>query len=195
MLLTIYYAKIAIFVSSFKKITEQKMTFDFIPLDFYTPLYHHIILLVTLFTFIELHVRGYTKNKYLGLILLTFVVAFLGFRPLSGKFFGDMSTYAGHFESYSMGLPIIKKEDILFSLFMQACSRIMDVHAFFLICAILYVVPMFIISKKWFNSLWFYAFLMFVGSFSFWGYGVNGIRNGIASSFLLLSKFACLNGR
>ena len=86
MLLTIYYAKIAIFVSSFKKITEQKMTFDFIPLDFYTPLYHHIILLVTLFTFIELHVRGYTKNKYLGLILLTFVVAFLGFRPLSGKF-------------------------------------------------------------------------------------------------------------
>lgn len=163
------------------------MTFDFIPLSSYTPLYHHIILLVTLFAFIELQLRGYTKNRFLSIGLMLFAIIYMGFRPISGAYFGDMSTYARHFEWYSMGGAILKNEDILFRLFMQFCSRIMDVNTFFLICAILYIIPLYILSKKWFNSLWFYAFLILVGSFSFWSYGVNGIRNGIAGSFFLLA--------
>ena len=163
------------------------MTFDFIPLHFYTPLYHHIILLVTLFIFIELQLRGYTQNKYLGFFLLVFVVIYMGLRPISGMYFGDMGGYSYQFKMLKSGFPITNKKDILFRLFMQGCSKIMDVHTFFLVCAILYVVPLYIVSKKWFSSVWFYAFLMLVGSFSFWSYGTNGIRNGIASSFLLLA--------
>lgn len=58
---------------------------------------------------------------------------------------------------------------------------------FFFVCATLYIVPCYIIAKKWFQKYWFYAFLMMIGSFSFWTYGTNGIRNGIATAFFLMA--------
>ena len=56
---------------------------------------------------------------------------------------------------------------------------------FFLICAFCYVFPMYKISKVFFNEYWFYCFFMFIVSFSFWAYGVNGVRNGMACSLFL----------
>lgn len=44
---------------------------------------------------------------------------------------------------------------------------------------------MYKISKSLFNNLWYYAFLMFAVSFSFYTYGVNGVRNGAALSLFL----------
>jgi len=42
-------------------------------------------------------------------------------------------------------------------------------------------------SKVYFKEYWFYGFLMFIVSFSFWSYGTNGIRNGLATSLFLLA--------
>ena len=50
----------------------------------------------------------------------------------------------------------------------------------------LYIVPLYIVSKKLFKRYGFYAFYLFIASFSFWAYGTNGIRNGIATSVFLL---------
>lgn len=161
--------------------------FDFIPLSFYTPLYHHIILLVTLLVFIELHLQGYVKHNKLGVALMIFVIIYMGLRPISGAYFGDMGLYARRFSDMAIGEAGVIQKDIMFQYFMLASSKIMSVNTFFLLCAIIYVVPMYLVSKKWFKSAWFYAFLMLVGSFSFWAYGTNGIRNGIASSFFLLA--------
>jgi hypothetical protein len=61
------------------------------------------------------------------------------------------------------------------------------VNFFFFLCAVIYVLPLYIISKKWFNNYWFISFLILVGSFSFWGFGTNGVRNGLASSIFLLA--------
>jgi len=162
------------------------MSFDFIPLHFYTPLYYHLLLIVTLATFLQLQRRNLKQSNF-GFVLLLFIVFYMGLRPISGRYFGDMATYNRYFEYYQAGNTILVTKDLLFHYFMQACSKIMSAHTFFLTCAILYIVPLYIVSKKWFKEYWFYAFLMLAGSFSFWAYGTNGVRNGIASSIFLLA--------
>jgi len=168
------------------------MTIDFIPINFYTPLYYHIILIVTLITFLHSQRMTFSDSRNLnyikvgGFFLFWFVLLYMGLRPIHGVFV-DMTTYARGFERYKAGEPILSDKDFLFHLFVKGSSTILNIHAYFFICAVLYVVPLYLICKKWFKQYWFYAFLMLVGSFSFWAYGTNGIRNGIATSLFLLA--------
>lgn len=168
------------------------MSFDFIPIQQYTPLYYHILLCINLFTFLHTQILRLedTKNlnyiKVTGVVLLSFVLLYMGLRPIHGVFV-DMTTYAHSFTDYANGMEITSNKDYLFHIFLKGCSQIMPIHFFFFLCASLYVVPCYVISKKWFGKYWFYAFLMLVSSFSFWTYGTNGIRNGIGTSLFLLA--------
>jgi hypothetical protein len=109
----------------------------------------------------------------------------MGLRPVS-DFFGDTPTYARLFNLYKEGEQVYAEKDIIFNTFMLLCSKIMSVNMFFLTCAFLYVYSLYLVCKKWFPNYWFYAFLLLVGSFSFWGGVVNGIRNSMAGSIFLL---------
>lgn len=142
-------------------------------------------MVVTLYTFILLQ-QGKFKVAEYGYVVFFLILAYLGMRPIS-RVFGDMRTYANYFEDYVAGAPVDVDKDILFHWFMYVCSQLMDVRYFFLVCAILYITPLYFASKKWFREYWFYSFLMLAGSFSFWAYGTNGIRNGIATSLFLLA--------
>jgi len=110
----------------------------------------------------------------------------MGLRPISGVFI-DMTTYYHSFMQYAGGAPAKTTHDVFFNKFMKYCSGIMSANAFFFLCASFYTLPVYLISKKWFKQYWYYAFLMLVGSFSFWSYGTNGIRNGIATAFFLMA--------
>lgn len=162
------------------------MFIDFVPLASYTPLYFHALLVIFFIVFIELQ-KGLFKGYAIGGIIVILITLYMGLRPISGRFFGDMGVYARYYNNYASGVPIYGKTDLLFHSFMKVCSYVMSVHSFFLLCATLYIVPLYLASKKWFKEYWFYAFLMLVGSFSFWAYGTNGIRNGLASSFFILA--------
>ncbi|CAM3644834.1 EpsG family protein [Flavobacterium gelidilacus] len=162
------------------------MSFDFIPLEYYTFIYYLIILIVVLNTFFQLQTAKFKSNKN-GLLLVWFVIIYMGFRPISIAYFADMDTYAKYFENYQNGESILTDKDILFHYFMQWCSSFMSVNFFFLTCAFLYIFPLYLVCKKWFVKYWFYAFLLLIASFSFWGAGTNGIRNGIAGSIFLLA--------
>ena len=70
---------------------------------------------------------------------------------------------------------------------MQWFSKFTTVHGFFLFCAFLYVGPLWLAMRRLFSSYYFIPFLVILCMFSFWQYGVNGIRNGIASSFFILA--------
>ena len=166
--------------------------FDFIALEYYTPIFYNAIFLILLFLFLKLHTSGYVilnpKNKeYKSLLLLLAVTLYMGLRPISGKYFIDMATYNYVFEQYVMGEKMDFFNDILWSMFMQFSSSIMTAQFFFLLCAILYILPLYIASKKWLGVDRYFLFLMFIVSFSFWSYGVNGIRNGIATSVFVLA--------
>lgn len=165
---------------------------DFVPLALYYRVYLYSALAIVLITFfhtriLEIHDRkniGYIN--FIGHILLLFLIFYMGLRPVSGRYFTDMATYAILYENYAHGGPIILKSDVVFHQFMKFCSLFLSTQNFFLLCAILYIVPMYIVAKKLFKTYWFYAFLMLVISFQFWPYGVNGIRNGMATSLFLL---------
>ncbi len=164
---------------------------DLIPVELYTPIYYYTLLLVVLMTIVHTitNVLGSAGNKSfikgIGLFTLLFVLLYLGLRPINNVFV-DMTTYNYNFESYVDGAPIIKSNDLLFHIFTKLSAQIMNAQMYFFSCACLYVIPLYLVSKKWFNQYWFYGFLFLVASFSFWAYGTNGIRNGIAGSLFLL---------
>lgn len=166
---------------------------DLIPLEYYTPVYYNslfILIIVTLFHTFALSgrdVKSYAFNRIFSYFVLFSVILYMGLRPISGWIFGDMSTYAATFNRYAEGGSIVSSSDFVFHYFMKICSSVMSVGMFFLTCAFLYLIPPFLAFKKWFPNHYFFALLVFITSFSFWAYGTNGIRNGIASSFLIFA--------
>jgi len=167
--------------------------FDFIPLEYYTPLYFNMLLLVVIITFI--HTQSYsgfskitfTFNKVTTSILFSFVLLYIGLRPISFVF-GDMGTYASHFDQLAYGDGFLfPKGDIGFYSLMKLISYTKSATLFFFIIAVLYVVPLYIAVRKWFPTYYFFGFLMLLASFSFWSFGTNGLRNGVATSFMLLA--------
>jgi hypothetical protein len=111
----------------------------------------------------------------------------MGLRPISGAYFGDMGTYANVFANYASGGIMLFQQDVGFDFFMSFCAKVMTVNFFFLLCSVIYVFPLYLASKKLFQNYWFYSFLLFISSYSFWTYGTNGIRNGLATSLVLLA--------
>jgi len=164
----------------------------FVPLDLYYPLYVNISLFFILFTLIHAYTLDIENPKnqlyinFTGYFFLIFSILFIGLRPLSGLHFGDMTTYNKHYLYYINGGDVHSTKDVFFHYFMKYCSYFFSPSIFFTICFSLYILPMYRVSKVFFKEYWFYCFMMFIVSFSFWTYGTNGIRNGIAASFFLL---------
>ncbi|WP_264512826.1 EpsG family protein [Flavobacterium sp. N1719] len=119
-----------------------------------------------------------------GFVFLVYVLLFMGLRPISYRF-GDMLIYNIQFQNLKNGFGMTFKKDVVFEYFMYFMSRIGDVYLFFFACCVLYVLPLYAFSKKIFQEYWAFAFVMLMISFSFWSYGTNGIRNGIATSIFL----------
>ncbi len=166
---------------------------DFIiPLRDYAFYFYQVIFGICLITYVHTFVlTGYEKKTYnynrtLSIVLLLFIVLYIGLRPISEYYFIDMATYAQTFQQFKNGMQIKPGGDLAFELFLKICSHLMTVKVFFFICALIYILPLFIAVKKWFPNYYFFAFLLLVGSFSFLTYGTNGIRNGMATSLFIL---------
>lgn len=177
--------------------------FDFVPTEKYTFYYYQFFLIVTLLVFfhsILLQMDDKKNIRFLnvfGFLSLFFTVLYIGFRPINGVFI-DMTIYAYTFERFQNNDPIEFSEDYGFYYFMIFCTKIMTKEFFFFVCALIYTIPLYLVSKKIFKQYWFYSFLMFCISFSFWAYATNGIRNGLASSLFILAlsyhkkKYLCI---
>ena len=168
--------------------------FDWIPLELYSDIYYYILMIIVLLTAVNLNRYKFTSqnniiiNKLLLYVIILLCTLYMGGRPISGRFFGDMYTYDMYFQRIKIsGIEAgMLESDSLFYYYMYICTLIMDNHTFFIISSILYFLPILIVSNVNFNRNAFYAVLLLVGSFSFWSYGVNGIRNGLATSMFLL---------
>lgn len=169
--------------------------FTSIPLAYYTTFYYIVLFLITILYFIYTQNSAFdSRYKFniicfsvLGYITLLFTISYMGTRPVSGRYFGDMSTYYATFELMKVwGRSVMPPNDKLFYYYMYICTRLMSSDKFFLLTAFLYIIPLFITSRKLFKKYWFYYFLLLISSFSFWSYGTNGIRNGLATSIFLL---------
>jgi len=169
------------------------MNNSIIPIELYAPIYYHAILLAVIIlalrsTYLPFNTSKIQKiaGNYLSSIFLISTLLYIGLRP-THEIFVDMPIYESIFIDYGYGISTYESKDFGFHLLLLACSKVMPPDYFFIVCATLYVIPLYFASRRIFGEAWVYAFIFLVGSFSFWGYATNGIRNGIASSFLLLA--------
>lgn len=161
-----------------------------VPLEYYTVIYYQFILLIVLVVYFNSFQRELSspenlksKNAF-GLVVMCVVLLYLGLRPISFAF-GDMGVYNIEFKKYVNGAPFDSKKDVLFESMKFLFAKFLNASIFFFTCAFLYVYLLYVASIKLFRNYWFYAFLMFIIAFTFWAYGSNGIRNGLATSIFI----------
>ena len=173
---------------------------------YYYMIYWSVVLLLTIFKFYEIYnCQGYMvlykRDDYKPLILFSiFYIIFFGLRPISGYYFGDTVNYA---ESYKMLQTIgsFNAEgstgsggDWLFNSFMALCASLMDVYYFFVIVMYFYIVLLYTGCRKldWRHGAT--IIIACIGAFSFYSYSVNGIRNGVACSFVIMALAGVCKG-
>jgi len=177
---------------------------EFAPYYFF--IYWFIVLLMTVSVFNRLQSKQnyaviYTNDNYNSIILFcVFFVLFFGLRPVSDLFgdtvmynarYGVMQVY-GIYDLGSKGDGSIEVSetagsDWLFYTVMFICAKVMSVHLFFTIVMYFYIVMMFLGCRKLDYRHGATIMLFCIGAFSFYGYSINGIRNGVACSFLILA--------
>ncbi len=161
-----------------------------IPIQSYLAVYYNILLFFVFIVFVSsfltpLYDKDNLKRKnIIGFFIFVFVLFYMGLRPLSFRF-GDMVVYAKSFNDFAAGSNQVLVKENMFNQFVKFSSQWLNLSSFFLFCAFLYIFPLYSVSRKMFKDYWFYAFFMLIISFSFWSYGTNGIRNGIATSIFL----------
>lgn len=130
------------------------------------------------------------ENLMIGTtLMLTTVTLFIGLRNPNGSwiYFGDTYAYTLMYLKIQTDPSWVSNEDVGFYYYMKLMAKVFNIQTFYLITAILYVFPVYFSFYKWFNKYAFFAVLLFVTSMSFWPFGINGMRNGLATSFFIFA--------
>lgn len=164
-----------------------------IPAPFYTGVFYNLLLLVVIFVFIRTVFHSiqpitiHYPNYLNAFLFFLFIAFYMGLRPVEYGYLGDTFTYGEYYSGYEMGEEVPDDADWLFHHLMKWCSYFMGIHLFFLLIALIYVGCILQTCKRLFPNNVLFSFLVCVTAFSFLGYGINGIRSGVASSVLLLA--------
>lgn len=170
--------------------------FDFLEPKYYQTAYLIITGILSYLTYMSWQrkdcdnmLRGKNTDWPLILLFCILFVWIVGNRP-TAAIFGDTYYYSHQYNLARDGLFVIpetQEGDWLFNLLMISCAQVMDYHAFFTIVEAGYIFfALWGITRIFGNNTWG-AFLFFIGAFSFFSYGTNGIRNGLACSVVILA--------
>lgn len=175
--------------------------------QYYYAVYWVIAMILTMYKFSTMStLRGYMafykRDNYIPIVLFSvFFILFFGLRPISNVFW-DTVNYNSQYQimqTYGTSdteLPSEVESDWLFYNVMMLCAQVFDIHVFLIIVIFFYVIMMFEGCRK--MDSWHGATLMLfvIGAMSFYGYAVNGIRNGVACSFVILAiAYICQGNR
>ena len=166
--------------------------------QYYYFVYWFIVMLMTIRQFNTMKkCSGYgviqRSYDYRPIILFSlFYIIFFGLRPIS-KFFGDTGIYASQY-SLLANYGVFDLEgteelssDWLFSLIQKFCASTIDVHLWFMLMMCCYIIPMYKGCKQIDVIHGALLMLFCIGSFQFYTFSVNGVRNGIACSIMILA--------
>lgn len=167
-----------------------------IPAQYYQYVYLVVVTFATLFTFSFYNQWGKLKHNHNGLtllyisfFLLVFVVFFIGTRPVH-EVFADM---VGYEQSYSalFKSPFFfswEKDNLIWdNLFVWMASIGVPFTTWLLIVSSAYFGLMFWSCYKLFGKDILLAFVTYLGAFSTFSYGVNGMKAGVAASVFLVA--------
>lgn len=169
--------------------------FDFIPVGDYT-LYFDISVLILVLTAVWQCWTGsvfqrdtITLNAGWGYILIAVLVLYMGQRQVS-YYFGDTVNYANTFYNHAESLsPFVWRwqTEWLFHNMLRWFAKYSDIHTFFTVCSLIYCGSLWWAMKRMFKSYYYIPFIVILSMFTFWQYGVNGIRNGMGASLFILA--------
>lgn len=117
------------------------------------------------------------------------IILFLGLRPISDAFV-DMETYVYMIEQVSL-LGIRYESDFLFFYIGGLINRYWGIGTFFFLVAFFYCYGYSRFILYTFTRHRLLAFFLLCSSLFFFSYGVNTIRNGVASSLFLIGLTFC----
>lgn len=176
--------------------------FTFIPLAYYTKIYYWVMFLICL-TIGATYTSSTGCNRLLkqnppydAFLLVLVLTLYMGLRPISGKYFGDMSMYAHYFRvfttsSYGGSFNLHTEWFYDFSILFVK-SIVNDVNIWFLMISTIYFGCQLLACQKLLYENVLLAMLFILFTISFWPYGVNGIRNGMGCAIMMLAiAFAC----
>ena len=178
-------------------------SFTFVPGWLYIPLFDWIILLLILTTLAKCNDGTVYKwnaskaTRFWGGIFVIFLILYIGLRPTieqAGYDFCDTFHYKAcivalkhsGIQSWLDTNPFSKGE-WLYASIESISATYADEHLAFLICATAYVGCSAIFCQRTFEKQWFIPFLTICSTFTFFAYGVNGVRNGMAASMVILA--------
>lgn len=165
---------------------------------YYFTVYMIAVMVLTLYRFVTINAQQgysifYRRDNYLPMVFFSaFFILLWGFRPVSPIFVDTINYDVTYNVLKTVGtmkgnLPAEFDSDWLFYHFMALCAQVVDVNVFFAIVMCFYIVMMFYGCYKIDCRHGATMMLFCVGAFSFYGYGVNGIRNGVACSFVIMA--------
>ncbi|MBD5232778.1 MAG: EpsG family protein [Bacteroidales bacterium] len=137
-------------------------------------------------------IRENHENGF-ALILCILLTWWIGQRPLS-PFFGDSYFYAHTYSMIKSGL-FVEANDKIWTFITNTCAQFFDVHGYFTVVAIGYFGFTYLASKIATPNNVLVTVLFLLGTFSFYSYGVNGIRNGLACSIALSAIVLYVNNK
>ena len=164
-----------------------------IPVEYYKPVYFILLTLLLVVIFLPDYLRKTinavksTPKKFVLIALLAITIAFIGLRATnaSPEYLGDTIQYTRVYESVKYGYRTEFTKDYGFYYFMKLSTKIFDVRWFYVICALIYILLPYFTLKKWFRDYAVYALIVYITAFSFLPFGINGLRNGLASAIFI----------
>ena len=158
----------------------------------YKPIFLHFIVLISILstTISTPDIIQDSDRKTEGffiMLLSMLLILFVGYRPIDAVF-ADMVGYAEFYES----IPYLDaNDDKGFFYIAQFCNNLgFSARSWFCFLDLLYMGGAAFAVYKIFEHNCIIAFAVVFASFSFFSYGVNGVRNGIACSTFLLALAA-----
>jgi len=174
-------------------LTEKLLNVFNIQPQLYLIVYYHFLLVIVMVTIFRLVNGSYKPNtNHTKFFLFAFfILMIIGLRPFNvpgvGRYFGDTINYYRVFAEFASGQQSVVIKDPAFDYLTRFCAGIMSAQLYFFILATLYVLPLYYACRRLNKDYTFLLFLMIITSLLFWTNGVNGIRTGIATSFLFLA--------
>lgn len=165
----------------------------------YAPAFHWTVCLIM----VALIVTCYTGRIYrrktaqswsaFSLVLVFFLIVAVGLRPLHYAF-GDTVNYAAGFRAHEASQQadwihtfFSFKGEFTFGAIQDFCVQFADLHTMFLMVAVIYFGTQYWACRRLFGIYWFAPFLAMMCMIDYWGFAVNGIRNGAAANLMILA--------
>ena len=164
---------------------------------YYLHIYTLLVTVMSLFVFIKYPrysqdriITGRYQSSFEVVIITIIMMVFIGLRPISGRFFVDMANYARDY-NLMLGQPFEfewNTDNKLFdNLFAFLASNSLPVEVFFLLIAVIYFGGISFACSRLFPRDKIASVLVYLGAFSTFSYGTNGIKAGAAASLFLVA--------